>query len=155
VSLTPQTQKTGQKGTRTLSAHAKPSKVGFVKLDVDVACHIGDTWVPELECYVTWVPKLSLVCSNVALYINMWFICYKGIFLSLSSNNLSTWLELLTLVYMWTKSCVSQHKNILIHLSYHPLTKIKQGPFNLSLLGIDDNSTNKWKLSIIQGSTSQ
>jgi hypothetical protein len=54
-----------------------------------------------------------------------------------------TWIELLTLVCMWTKSCVYQHKNILIRLSYHPFTKIKQGPFSLSLLAIDDNSTNK------------
>lgn len=29
------------------------------------------------------------------------------------------WLEFLTLMYLWTKSCVSQHKHVLVYLSYH------------------------------------
>jgi hypothetical protein len=59
------------------------------------------------------------------------------------------------IVYLWTNSCVSQHKNILVHLNCHSFNKIKQGPFNLPLLVIDDNYTNKGKLSKFQGSTSQ
>jgi hypothetical protein len=84
VSLTPRTQKTGQTGPRTLSIYAKPSKVGFVKLNANMSCHVGATWVPNLACcaswvleleyYVTWVPEHSLVWSNMARHVIIMFL---------------------------------------------------------------------------------
>ena len=34
-----------------------------------------------------------------------------------------------TSVFVWTNTCVSQHKHLLVHLSCHSITKTKQGPF--------------------------
>lgn len=43
-----------------LAAHLKP---GLLKSDTDVACHVR----------LTWVPELSLVCSNMARRVNIRF----------------------------------------------------------------------------------
>ena len=39
-----------------------------------------------------------------------------------------------TSVFVWTNLLVSQHKHLLVHLSCHSITKIKQGPFSAGVL---------------------
>jgi hypothetical protein len=56
------------------------------------------------------------------------------------------WLKLLTLVYPWTNSCVSQHKHILVHLGCHTITKPNKDLSISSFLVIDDNCTKICKL---------
>jgi hypothetical protein len=72
-------RKPGVNRFSTLSAHIKPFKLGFLKPEANVICHVGATWPPSnLLCCVTWDTELSLVCSNVAQHVNIRFICYKG-----------------------------------------------------------------------------
>lgn len=48
---------------QNLAIHPKLSKIVFLKPDADITCHFR----------VTWVTELSLVCSNVTCYVNIWF----------------------------------------------------------------------------------
>jgi hypothetical protein len=57
--------------------------------------------------------------------------------------HLVTWLNVMSHMqwapsshlYLWTNFLCISHKYILVHLSYHSITKTKQGPFNLPLFG--------------------
>ncbi|PWZ31600.1 hypothetical protein Zm00014a_039593 [Zea mays] len=58
-------------GPQTLSIHTKPFKVGFVKLDADVVCHVGATCGLELDQVV----RLALI-RNDFYYVSTVFCLY-------------------------------------------------------------------------------
>ena len=51
-------------------------------------------------------------------------------------------------------SCVSQHKHLLVHLNYHSITKIKQGPFRRpqtspSKLSLEPRPSSEGKAAVV------
>jgi hypothetical protein len=82
------------------------------------------------------IPSKALTCPSCLQLVHQAKPC-------LDLLHLVTWLNVMSHMqwapsshlYLWTNFLCISHKHILVHLSFHSITKTKQGPFNLPLFG--------------------